>query len=113
MVVNSCIVYNEVHSSDGKNLGHFEFRQQVVYSLLGNFSSRKRSHPTGRIRKRQWQPKIVNASHMPIYNDHRKRCKHCAVDKVENRTAISCETCGVHLCLQHSRNCFKAYHQQS
>lgn len=110
IVVNSYIIYNELHHSDGKSLGHLEFRQQVVHGLLGNFCSRRRSHPTGRIRKRPWQPEIVNAMHMPVFNKQRKRCKHCAIDQVENRSAISCETCSVLLCLQNGRNCFKEYH---
>ena len=38
--------------------------------------------------------------HMPVYNKQWKRCKHCANIKVENRTAISCKTYGVHLCLK-------------
>ena len=109
-VVNSYVIYNELHVADGKKLEHLEFRQQLVYSLVGSFSSRKRSHPCGNIRKRPWQPDITDAKHMPVCNDRRKRCKHCSVVQIGNRTSISCKTCGVYLCLQNGRNCFQDYH---
>ena len=51
-VVDTYSIYNELDVSDGKKLDLFQFWRQLVYGLVGSFSSRKWSHLFGNIRKR-------------------------------------------------------------
>ena len=64
---------------------------------MGNFTSRKKSHPTDWIKKRPSQPEMVNAMHKPAFIEKQKRCKHCTTDKAENEPGIFCESCNVYL----------------
>ena len=45
--------------------------------------------------------------HWPIPTQDKKRCRLC-----QSYSRITCEKCGIHLCLNGSRNCFKTFHHK-
>jgi hypothetical protein len=49
----------------------------------------------------------------PVGTDARKNCKLCYKRlQKENKTTVQCVCCGVHLCLNISRNCFREWHER-
>jgi len=53
----------------------------------------------------------ISAGHMPEHKEVRNNCRLCYLtDKKERQSAWACRCCGVHLCLNKTRNCFAAWH---
>ncbi|XP_055714682.1 uncharacterized protein LOC129808804 isoform X2 [Phlebotomus papatasi] len=106
---NACIVYNEM--SQEKNIGRsltlLQFRQEVARCLIGDYRSRTRAPPTIRHSNELLQP----LQHCPVWIKIRSRCHLCYTkNKVDSRTFCKCEACGVYLCFNSTRNCFKQHH---
>ena len=51
-VVNGYLNYKSLNP--GTEVTHLEFRQQVVHGLLGTYTSRKNTSPTGSIKRKAW-----------------------------------------------------------
>jgi hypothetical protein len=51
-------------------------------------------------------------THFAIVSNSRGRCKYCAVNNTRSNSNMFCEICGVHLCLNGTRNCFKLFHTE-
>jgi hypothetical protein len=101
-VVNGYLNYKSLNPDT--KVTHLEFRQQVVHGLLGTYTSRKNTFPTGSI-KRKAPPAVIH-DHLPHIMPDRKRCKLCHKRGMENRSRFACVTCGAALCLQSDRNWF-------
>lgn len=110
---NSYVVYTKLHEEgrvEGPALSTLEFRQLIARSLIGGFSSRKRSlKDTVTTLKRRCNTQI-SSNHKMSKRNMRKRCAQCAKNKFENRTNNACAHCDVHLCYTNERNCFDNWH---
>lgn len=107
-VVNGYLNYKSLNPDT--KVTHLEFRQQVVHGLLGTYTSRKNTFPTGSI-NRKAAPAVIH-DHLPHIMPDRKRCKLCHKRGTENRSRFACVTCGAALCLQSDRNCFTEFHTE-
>jgi hypothetical protein len=107
-----------------------EFRQELLWSLIRMAKGNEVAIPTqpsakrARITKNSTTEDLPAArlrlgNHFPIYNPQRKACVWCSLESKNDEdkkgwnvpeSYISCELCDVHLCLNKSRNCFKAFH---
>jgi len=107
-LVNSHIV----HTKLGNKLTLLEFKIIVVQSLIGKFNNRQRAFPTNRPSKRKCQDSgpMEVPSHLPEFQDNRKRCHYCKAEGADNKTFVLCATCGFHLCCVKDRNCFLKHH---
>ncbi|XP_055711432.1 uncharacterized protein LOC129806687 [Phlebotomus papatasi] len=106
---NACIVYNEMSQEKdiGRSLTLLQFRQEVARCLIGDYRSRTRAPPTIRHSNELLQP----LQHCPVWIKIRSRCHLCYTkNKVDSRTFCKCEACGVYLCFNSTRNCFKQHH---
>ena len=109
--VNSYIVYQKVTATTDR-LTLREFKLVVAQKLIGQQNFRKRSFPVSRpskIAKRMLNENIQPANHLPHFREKRARCVLCSSSGLENRSAVSCQSCDVTLCLQPGRNCFAMY----
>lgn len=50
---------------------------------------------------------MINISHQPVESETVRRCRFCAIKKVQKRTDWLCNTCNVPLCV----SCFVDYHK--
>ena len=127
-VVNSyilCVSWCKSHpesaiaSKLGRTLGHLEYREQLVREL----GSLEEAAPIPQARKRRVgedQQTVDCPQHMPgmVTTNKRRRCYWCwKVEQRETRSRVYCMTCKnrqgqpLFLCLEPSRNCFLAHHQ--
>ena len=108
-LVNSHIIHTKV----GGDLSLLEYKIVVANMLIGRYTNRKRSFPSCRASKRRSLESSVPMdvpNHLPVFLEVRKRCQYCKNEGKDNKTFVSCETCGVHLCCLKERNCFSKYH---
>ncbi|XP_049517028.1 piggyBac transposable element-derived protein 4-like [Dermacentor silvarum] len=108
-VVNSFILFQEhrqQHLSTpefqrGANFDQLSFRMELTQQLLGlDDEDVPREDPV---------PKL----HLPQKMPQRRNCRMCYEErKVEPKTNVLCEECGVHLCITKTRNCFTAWHER-
>lgn len=51
--------------------------------------------------------RLDNVGHLPTWKSKRQRCK---LPTCQGFTFVQCEKCGVHLCFNRDKNCFKSFH---
>ena len=112
---NAYIVYTKLVEDDDNVVDSKTFRRLVARSLIGSFTSRKRSYPSAPIETSKKLRCIRNSNqlhqHTMEKSAKRQRCKLCTRAKLTNLTNNKCIQCNIHLCYVNSRNCFQAYHQ--
>jgi len=110
---NAYVVYTKLMEDGEDQTDSKTFRRLVARSLIGNFSSRKRSHPSTPI---ETAKKLRLVSKQPVQHTMEKstkgqRCKLCTRGKLTNLTNNKCIKCNVHLCYLNNHNCFQTYHE--
>lgn len=104
---NAHILYRKKMEMNGMRAPTtLQFRQAVVRKLAGDFSSRQRQHHA---RKNSINV-VVPGSHLPIFNDKRRRCFLCSTKENDRRSNITCSACEKCFCLNSTRNCFFEFH---
>lgn len=108
-VVNSFILF-EAHRREHPEIPELHraprydqlaFRMELVKQLLGIEATGFGSAPPPR-----------ESAHKPKVMETRRNCKLCyASRKVEHKTSVFCETCGVYLCFIATRDCFGEWHR--
>ena len=110
-IVNSFVMYAEKHPEYRKNF--FEFYRQVGLGLL-TFTDHVAPAPVKRRRVNYSTPESVRFGnvgiHWPEFTSSSNRCQVCSRNKVVARPSSKCSHCGVHLCCNTSKNCFRIYH---
>ena len=104
-IVNSYILYKELHSNARLRMSHFTFRETLVRQLCHIQVSLHQS-----VAGRKCDTTIEHRSErMPKGRD----CVYCKlVHGVRRRTTRQCIKCDAPLCLL-ARNCFQKFHQQN
>ena len=77
-----------------------DFKIVVAKPLVGRYSNRNRSFCTTRLSKQK--------SHDSEYK--RMRCHDCKNESSDFKSFMSCQACGLYLCLTKERNCFLKHH---
>lgn len=92
----------------------YMFREKIADILFfaaptGALAGIKEEPKTTRIQPHPSDAKRTSANHLPFKTGgyHRCRFPKCRSPKCQ----IMCVTCGVYLCLNRNRNCFKVYHE--
>ena len=90
-----------------------DYRREVASGLL-TFSECQLSS-TKRRKKNFSTPDSVRLSntgiHWPHFVSAKKRCEVCSKEGIQSRPTSICSHCGVHLCCNTNKNCFRIYHQ--
>lgn len=128
-VINAWILYKRVHLGKGVSttniLSLADFRSEVsmVLCQMGESITPKRGRPSSHNIELQYSvkrkrgpatyipPEAVRhdkVEHMPVWNEARTRCK---VPNCKAQSFIGCSKCGITLCLNKERNCFKIFHE--
>ena len=108
-LVNSRIVYTKL----GNDISLVNFRIVMAKALIGRYSNRKRLFPISRPSKQKSHepsmPREVSI-HMHEFQGKRMRCRYSKNEDSDHKAFVSCETRGLHLCLNKERNCFLKHH---
>ena len=108
-IVNSYIGYTKL----GNSISLLDFKIAVAKSLIGRYSNRQRSFPLSRTSKRkalEWSLLMEIPTHLPEFNKKRMRCNFCKNEGADQKTFVSCSTCGLYLCCTKEKNCFLKHH---
>lgn len=112
-IVNSFIVYSENNQESSMTL--FNFYRDVGRGLLA-FSERTNPGPQKRRRLNYSTPESVRLAnvgvHWPEFTTSKNRCEVCSKNGITARPLNKCSHCGVHLCCNAKRNCFRIYHSK-
>ena len=113
-VVNSYIFYTE--NAQNKNVTLLDYYRDVGLGLLA-FSERPSPGPVKRRKRVRFSTpdsvRLRNVGiHWPIFTKSKKRCEVCSKNGVESRPLSKCSHCGVQLCCNASKNCFREYHTE-
>lgn len=105
-ISNSWILYQQMKK---KKIPQIYFmiplgEQLIAVGKSGTKNARKGSNG-GRPSKRA--KFMVNVSHQPLEVKTMRRCRFCAIKKIQSRTNVLCNTCDVPLCI----SCFIPYHK--
>ncbi|KAM7306748.1 piggyBac transposable element-derived protein 4 [Ixodes scapularis] len=107
-VVNSFVIFQEhrEHHPEIEELtrktgfDQLAFRIELVNQIFG--MDDRHVHPP---------PPPKKSEHKPQVQEKRRNCKLCyEKKKVERKTAVFCEPCGVYLCFIPTRDCFGGWH---
>ena len=82
------------------------FKLVVVTALIGRYSNRNRSSVTTRPRKRKsHEPFMIRAvpTCMPEFHWKQMRCHYCKNESSDLKCFLSCQKCGLYLCLANER----------
>jgi hypothetical protein len=71
-----------------------QYRQLIARFLIGNYTNRKRSLPTGPLQSSKNTISAPQPEQRLVKMAKRKRCAECAKDKIENRTDNMCNMSG-------------------
>lgn len=119
--INSYVIYCNVV----EKITLLEYRRQVTLGLLivHSNTSRKRSSsfvkPCIPKKRRKFNSSVPDSVrfgnlgvHWPIFTKQRARCEMCSSKAVQSRPSSKCNTCGIFLCCNSNKNCFKEFHEK-
>lgn len=104
-VSNAWIIFKE---SRGKNIPLIDFLIPLAAQVtdIGKSGAKlQRKANAGRPSKRS--KLMINIGHQPVPVETPRRCRFCAIKKVQSRTKWLCNTCDIPLCVK----CFVLYHK--
>jgi hypothetical protein len=107
-VANSYILYK--NSPNHSGLSELDYIKELALELIGTFSQEEKVQPGPQRESRRAAsiPRFTSANHWPLKTKKRKRCQQCKGGKKKGRrTYYTCESCGVHLCVD---RCLKRFH---
>ena len=118
-IVNAYVLYKDAtgynHSSNG-HISLLDFRRELSQGLLTLGKQPNRVGP-GAPKRRKFAysvPASVRLNnlgvHWPEFLSKKGRCEVCSQDGIESRPYSICSHCGVHLCCNSSKMCFRVYH---
>ena len=114
-ILNAYVLDKYINPSEHASLGRKKkdtlgFRLELIASLIGQFSSRKRlGRPRSQIHD---QPSRLNLTlgHWPVFSELKARCIVCSAAGQRHETYVQCSLCQVPLCVTRGKDCFKKYH---
>ncbi len=104
-VSNAWIVFKELKKKDLPLLDFLIPLAKAVTALGKSGALHQRAITTGRPSKRA--KFFINVGHQPIEGATLRRCRYCAIKKIQSRTKWLCNTCDEPLCV----GCFVHYHK--
>ena len=112
-IVNAFIVYKEQNVESSLTI--FDFYREVGCGLL-TFSQRSTPGAVKRRKMNYSKPESVRLGntgiHWPEFSTSKNRCEVCSRNGITARPLSKCSHCGVHLCCNTTKNCFREYHMK-
>ena len=112
-LVNAYILFNKTFPNEKKTIA--DFRADVGLGLLTYANEKRSSHAVKRRKFQYSTPDSVRLSNVGIhkiqFTSIRGRCPVCAKNGIQSRPRSKCAHCNVHLCCNHSKDCFNLYHE--
>ncbi|XP_069995878.1 piggyBac transposable element-derived protein 2-like [Penaeus vannamei] len=110
-IVNPYVIYKETNAESAPLLN---FRRELAQGLL----TLGKSNASLVASKRRKVAYSVPASfrfnntgvHWAHFTEKKGRCEVCSKEGVESRPFSICSHCGIHLCCNASKNCFREFH---
>lgn len=110
-IINAFVLYKEHCEAE---ISLFEFYREIALGLL-TYAHRSGPGPSKRRRGLYSTPasvRLSNVIHLPDFTKNKNRCEVCSVNGIQARPLSKCSHCGVHLCCNATKNCFKVYHTE-
>ncbi|KAG4079222.1 hypothetical protein HA402_012658 [Bradysia odoriphaga] len=105
-VSNAWILYKQLKKADDLPLIDFLIPLAKAVTAVGKSGAKhQRKSSSGRPSKRA--KLFINVGHQPIEGPTQRRCRLCAMKKIQSRTKWLCNTCDEPLCV----GCFVYYHK--
>ena len=110
-IVNAYVIYKEANAESAPMLG---FRRELAQGLLTLGKSNTSPGASKRRKIAYSVPASVRFNntgvHWPHFIEKKGRCEVCSKKGVESRPFSICSHCGIHLCCNASKNCFREFH---
>ena len=112
-IVNSWVLYKE---SNMESLPLLDFRRELALVLL-TLGMKPNCPVPGALKRRKSSFSVLMSVvlnnlgvHWPQFLPKKGRCEVCSQNSIESRPYSICSHCGVHLCCNSSKMCFRVYH---
>ncbi len=111
MIINAFVLYKETVDEKTPLL---DFHRELALGLLTLGKNRSFPGPSKCHKIAFSVPESVTLSntgvHRPQFIQKKGRCEVCSKNGIGSRPISICSHCGVHLCCNASKNCFREYH---